>query len=149
MTRAMNATFNGIPLSKFFACVEPAKLSDCPHKPGTPDHAAWIREHVLECQGDPRTQANQNERARISNLVSNRAEQLNTERAQRTAALDAMIADLPDKNWRLPPKTFTEVLEQRNISLTTVANFTDSYLRGGMSIEAIRIMEDLPPQPRT
>jgi hypothetical protein len=140
----MNATFNGIPLSKFIACVEPAKLSDCPHKPGTPDHAEWIREHVLDCQGDPRTQANQNERARIGNLVSNRAEQLNTERAQRTAALDAMIADLPTPGVDIPPYVTPMIADVNDHRL-----FVGSWLRGGMSIDEIRIMENPPPQPTT
>ena len=82
---------------------EPLKASDCPHKPGTPEHSAWIHENVVERQSNPYTAANHNERDRIDRLIHERAERLNTTWAQRSRALDEMIADLPVPGVPLPP----------------------------------------------
>lgn len=75
--------------------VEPAKLSDCPHKPGTIEHRDWVRENIIDKQQDARTDAYQGERERIAGLINNRRERYDTDRARRTEALDAMIAELP------------------------------------------------------
>ena len=81
---------------------EPLKASECPHKPGTPEHRAWIHENVVERQSNPYTAANHNERDRIDRLIRERAERLNTTWAQRSRALDEMIADLPIPGVPLP-----------------------------------------------
>ena len=83
--------------------IEPLKASECPHKPGTPEHGAWIHENVVERQSNPYTAANHNERDRIDRLIRERAERLNTTWAQRSRALDEMIADLPVPGVPLPP----------------------------------------------
>lgn len=97
-----NFTYDQIRSLYGFETTEPAKLSDCPHKPGTIEHRDWIREHVLERQTDPHTEAYKAERERISNLISDRRVQMDTDRARRTAELDAMIADLPEPNVPIP-----------------------------------------------
>ncbi len=83
--------------------VEPAKLSDCPHRPGTVEHKQWVRENVLIRQSDPRTEASKGERARISGLVSDRRVQMESDWQQRADDLAALIADLPETNVPIPP----------------------------------------------
>lgn len=43
---------------------EPESPADCPHAPGTPEHTAWITEHVIDRQVRPSTQAHQDAKDR-------------------------------------------------------------------------------------
>lgn len=37
--------------------VEPQTLADCPFRPGTDEHKQWVKEHIIDRQIDPNTQA--------------------------------------------------------------------------------------------
>lgn len=107
--------------------VEPAKLSDCPYKPGTIEHRDWVRTNVLDRQADSRTEAAQAERTRIQGLTADRRVQMDNDRARRAAELDAMIADLPDPGVDIPPdptpwispNVWDEAFTFANATLTT------------------------------
>jgi hypothetical protein len=93
----------------FAPAVEPAKISDCPYRPGTAEHSQWIKDNVLAQQ--PGSQAYQQHKADVDKQIAARHDALhNTVSARKAAALDALIADLPGNEPKDEPMGITDLI---------------------------------------
>lgn len=75
--------------------MEPAKISDCPYRPGTPEHKVWIKSNVITQQLDQSTVSWNDAKKIADDRLLKLSVQHNTIATVRSIALEQLIASMP------------------------------------------------------